>query len=79
MVTRAKAFYQRLSVYDQQEERIQQAFQLALSRPPSPQEIALALEFLQKSQRNGKKEAGLNPWEQYTQVLLSSNEFLHIR
>jgi hypothetical protein len=46
--------------------RIDQAYRILFSRPPSKQEIELARQFLHE---------GKDPWPQYAQVLLSSNEF----
>jgi hypothetical protein len=58
-------------------ERIRQAFLLLYGRRPTERETALGLTFL----HSGHGEEGaenLSPWEQYTQVLLSTNEFLFI-
>jgi mono/diheme cytochrome c family protein len=50
--------------------RIDQAYRILFSRPPSKQELGLGLEFLHQ---------GKDPWPQYAQVLLSSNEFSFIQ
>ena len=58
--------------------RVDEAFRLVFSRPPSETERRLALEFLEE-------DPGVDPpkrltrWEQYAQVLLSSNELMHVR
>ena len=49
--------------------RITSAYRLLFQREPSPGERKLALDFLHSSQ---------NAWPQYTQVLLSSNEFSYL-
>jgi hypothetical protein len=49
--------------------RIGEAYQILFSRPPAKQEIDLAQQFLHQ---------GKDQWPQYTQVLLSSNEFSFI-
>ena len=50
--------------------RIGEAYRLLFSRAPSKQEIALAQPFLHQ---------GKDPWPQYAQVLLSSNEFSFVQ
>ena len=78
MVGRARALAQRLSVLEKNEHRIQQAFRLVFSRMPSQTERKLALEFLEEAPSDGAADR-LTRWEQYAQVLLSSNELMHIR
>jgi hypothetical protein len=46
--------------------RIDQAYRILFSRAPTKQEIGLGLQFVHE---------GKDPWPQYAQVLLSSNEF----
>ncbi len=60
----AKALAARLKGEDVQ--RITEAYRILFSRPPAKQEIELGLQFLHQSK---------DPWPQYAQVLLSSNEF----
>ena len=76
MINRAKALMSRLHNEAKTDgERIERAYRLLYGRPPREQEKALGLEFLA-----GKDvQARLSPWEQYAQVLLSANEFMHIR
>jgi hypothetical protein len=64
---RARALVQRLSPETSAEARVRRAYQLLFARGPTPAEVGLAKEFLAGS-----------PWEQYAQVLLTSNEFLYV-
>ena len=64
----AKALAARLKGEDRA--RINQAYQILFSRAPSKQEMEVGLEFL----RQGK-----DPWPQYAQALLSSNEFYFVQ
>ncbi len=64
----AKALAARLKGEDAA--RIDQAYRILFSRPPSKQEIELGRQFLHE---------GKDPWPQYAQVLLSSNEFSFIQ
>jgi hypothetical protein len=50
--------------------RVDRAYRLALGRPPSAAELALAEQFL--------AGAGEPRWAEYLQVLLGSNEFLFL-
>jgi mono/diheme cytochrome c family protein len=45
-------------------ERVRQAYRLLYGRPPSPEEVQLAVAFVRKSN-----------WNEYARVLLNSNEF----
>ena len=54
-------------------ERVRRAFPLVFGRPVTERELNLAMDFLSQEQRTG-----LSPWEQYAQVLLSTNEFLYV-
>ena len=60
----AKALAARLKGDDTQ--RIHEAYRKLFSRAPTKQETELGLQFLHQ---------GKDPWPQYAQVLLSSNEF----
>ncbi len=53
--------------------RIGNAFLLLYGRPATPQELQMGLAFLA-----GSAEGSLSRWEQYSQVLLSTNEFLYV-
>jgi len=92
MISRARRFAARLTSNDDDDEsRIRRAFRLTFHRPASAREVHLGLAFLDTAQslsRNsstevrdvgpGELESPLSNWEQYTQVLLGSNEFLYI-
>lgn len=56
--------------------KIQRAYQLCFGRDASEAEVQLGLEFLRK--KADKPVAGISPWQQYSQVLLSSNEFVFV-
>ena len=77
MVGRAKSLVTRLHAEaERDEKRIEKAYALLYGRPPSETEQQIGLAFLASSQR-GEQE--LSGWEQYAQMLLSSNEFMYIR
>jgi hypothetical protein len=60
------------------DERVRRIYRAVLSRDPSPDELALAKEFV-KSAGGVKPAAGqLGPWEMFAQVLLLSNEFAFV-
>jgi hypothetical protein len=60
-------------------DRIRHAFELTLSRPATGEEVQKGLEFLSTEplQQNDNND-GLTAWEQYTQILLSTNEFIFV-
>jgi cytochrome c553 len=80
MVKNAKALAARLTAQPGQgdAERIDQAFLLVFGRPVTERELQLGLAFLSapSAMENGK--ATLTRWQQYAQVLLSTNEFLYV-
>ena len=97
MVGQAKALVARLTAQPNQSEedasRIRRAFQLVFNRQPSPQEVALGMQFLHplapttipsatsaKTASTSTQNSAvlLSRWEQYAQVLLSANEFMYI-
>jgi hypothetical protein len=49
--------------------RIERAYQLVYGRKPTGEEVQMGVDFLQKNRED---------WPQYTQVLLSSTEFLSV-
>ena len=53
-----------------EEARIRRAYRILFSRDPLPRELVIGREFLR-----GKA----NAWPEYTQALLSSNEFLYVK
>ena len=54
--------------------KIDAIYRIVYQREPTPQETAIALEFLQTDAGSKK----LTAWEQYAQVLLESNEFAFV-
>ena len=54
-------------------ERIRQAFEVVYGRPATERELALGLAFVTEP-----ATSGLTRWQQYAQVLLSTNEFLYL-
>jgi len=52
-------------------------YRAALARDPDAEELAIAVQFAAAA-RNIASGAKLNPWEQFAQVLLVSNEFLFV-
>mgnify|MGYP003346945302 CR=1 FL=1 len=59
---------------------VAEAYRIVLGRPPTEAEAALGLEFLAGARRRNAAHA--NPlrmaWEEYSQVLLCSNEFIYV-
>ncbi len=77
MVARAKSLVGRLNLASNgDEQHIRQAHWLLYGRSPTDDELQLAREFLA---RDAADQNGLSAWEQYAQVLLSSNEFMFVR
>ncbi len=78
MVARAKALAARLQREATDDAaRIERAYQLLYARPVTEQERALGLAFLQTPPADAENRQ-LTAWEQYAQVLLSSNELMHV-
>jgi len=74
MVGNAKALANRLSAAAPDDlGRIRHAFALLYGRPATDREAQLGLSFLAAA-----VPGGLSRWEQYAQVLLSTNEFLYV-
>ena len=61
-------------------ERIDHAYELLFGRPPSLEERALGLAFLQHVQQRkpGAEDAPRWAWEAYCQSLLCANELIYI-
>jgi hypothetical protein len=75
----AKAFAARCCASEPDDHgRIRHAFQLALSRPATDDELQQGLEFLSTTSPQQDNNNGLTAWEQYAQILLSTNEFMFI-
>jgi hypothetical protein len=58
--------------------RIRHAFETTLGRPATENEIQLAREFLSEPTASSGDGSKLSRWEQYAQVLLSTNEFMFV-
>ena len=56
--------------------RIERAYRLVLGRAPSAKERGIAGEFLTSAPTGS--DIKLSPWEQFTQALLSTNEFTYL-
>ncbi len=63
-------------------DRVESLYQVVLGRRPDEAETDLALRFLDAAQADASRPAAaetkLDPWAQYAQVLLASNEFLFV-
>jgi mono/diheme cytochrome c family protein len=76
MVRNAKALAARLDrAAGDDAGRIRHAFLLLYGRPVTERELRLGLAFLRGGSASGQT---LTRWEQYAQVLLSTNEFLYV-
>lgn len=76
---------QRLLAEEKSDEaKIRRAFALILNRPPMPQEIADARDFVARYPNTGyaktrpESERRQHPWQSYCQALICMNEFLYI-
>ncbi|MBM3877271.1 MAG: DUF1549 domain-containing protein [Verrucomicrobia bacterium] len=72
----AKSFAARVTGSEQltDEARVQFAYKLLFGREPEKSELALALEFVRKP----AAATGQSRWEQWSQLLFASNEFLYV-
>jgi hypothetical protein len=78
MVRNARALAARLAGMGKDDaERIRRAFPVLYGRPATQREMELGLAFLHAPLKPEGTQA-LSPWEQYAQVLLSTNEFLFV-
>src|SRR5262249_464740 len=78
MVRNAKALAARLAALEKDDSaRIRQAFLLLYGRPATERDLNLGMAFLSAPEPPGSS-ATLGRWEQYTQVLLSANEFMFV-
>ncbi len=77
MVRNAQALVAHLQAGPEKDDagRIRRLFPLLYGRPPTPDELRLGLAFLATPTPAAER---LSRWEQYTQVLLSANEFLYV-
>jgi hypothetical protein len=71
-----------VAAHTEPRERIKALYRLLFTRPPSEDEIALGITFINESEPQGEKSQGeksqLNRWQQYAQVLLLSNELMFV-
>ena len=76
MIEQSKAFAARLAKEAPDDAaRVKLAFRLLFAREPDADELSMAAEFLR---RPDSQSQGMTRWEQYAQVLLVSNEALHV-
>ena len=63
-------------------DRIRLLYRRLLSRDPDPRELARGVEFVRREEQLGSSSppppGGLTPWEEYSQVLLLTNEFVFV-
>jgi hypothetical protein len=59
------------------EERIQALHRLVFSRAAEPEEVSLAIRFIE-AQAQTSQSGSMTPWEKYAQVLLMTNEFAFV-
>lgn len=59
-------------------QRAERMMRIAWGRTPSPEEIALALEFIARHESASPPDGALNAWEALAQTLLLSNEFAYV-
>jgi hypothetical protein len=78
MERQAKALADRLTADPAvpDEQRLRRAFLLLFGRPPRDAELALGREFL--AGEGDVAANGPTRWQQYTQALLGTNEFLYV-
>ena len=76
VLARAKALANRLAAdaASDDEGRIRRAYELLFARKPSPDELAVGLDYLHQPDDGGKQ----SHWERYAQILLASNEALYV-
>lgn len=76
LIGNAKALAARLAAAANDDAvRIRQAFLSLYGRPATPREMQMGIEFLSAS---APVNGGFTRWEQYAQVLLSTNEFMYL-
>jgi mono/diheme cytochrome c family protein len=60
-------------------QRIQQAYRIALSRSPTAQEIQNAIQYITRfPAKAAGREAYLDGWQSFCQILIASNEFIYV-
>ncbi len=80
VVDAAKALAARVQKESASDEtRVQRAFLLTFGRPPSEDEVRLAVAFLSGQDSSAEQQANrLTRWERLAQVLIGSNEFMYV-
>ena len=79
LIGNAKALTAKLAaVANDDEARIRHAFLLLYGRTATSREVQIGLEFLSAATPATQGRPTLTRWEQYAQVLLSTNEFLYV-
>src|SRR5262249_46301907 len=59
--------------------RVDALFRQVLGRKPTKAESEFATKFVSEAENEPKPENGTSPWEQFTQVLLISNEAVFVQ
>ena len=78
---RARAFAQRLLRNAEDDpSRVDWAFRIACGRPPRPEEVSASGRFLTAHRRlyTQEKDAELQTWTNFCQMILASNAFLYV-
>ena len=80
VIEQSKLLAKRIQAYSKSEsENINAAYKILFSRPPSANELELAMFFLHASEENNEKPINkMDRWERMAQALLASNEFMYI-
>jgi hypothetical protein len=82
VVTQARAFAARVAreAGPEQDAQVKTAYRVALARDPSPRELALNIEFLNRQARaHGGEGAALRALTDLCDVILNLNEFVYIQ
>ena len=82
LVRQARSLSQRLSneATSDDKGRIERAYSILFQRPPNETEVRIGLSYLQAPlpENIPADQVKLTPWEQYTQALLGTNEFVFV-
>ncbi len=80
VIEQSKLLAKRIQAISKSEaENINAAYKILFSRPPSPNELELAMFFLHANEENNDKPINkMDRWERMAQALLASNEFMYI-
>jgi hypothetical protein len=71
---KALAAHQELDNVESDEERIRRMYQRCFSRPPDPDDLRIALTFIQSQPSDSETD----PWQRFAHALLASNEFVFV-